>query len=60
MVKAFNNVSAYAMIHADVSVDSLRAVICADDTEALATVKEFAQAAGFQVRGQSSSDVCST
>ncbi len=49
MVKAFNDVSAYAMIHADVVADTLRTTVCADDIAALTSVRTFAQVAGFQV-----------
>lgn len=58
MVKAFNDVSAYAMIHADVAVDRLHTTVCADDIDALTAVRTFAQVAGFQVRAAPLSRAC--
>jgi predicted dinucleotide-binding enzyme len=49
VVKGFNNVSAYSMIHGASSVAELDTTICGDDEEALAAVRAFAEASGFRV-----------
>lgn len=51
MVKAFNNLSAYTLIHGDPLTEHMKSVAASDDSEAAAVVAEFGRAMGLEVRG---------
>lgn len=50
MVKAFNNLSAYTLIHGDPLTEHMKSVAAADDNNAAAEVAELGRAMGLEVR----------
>jgi len=49
VVKAFNNLSAYTLIHGDPLTEHMKSVAAADDSEAANMVAEFGRAMGLEV-----------
>jgi predicted dinucleotide-binding enzyme len=51
VVKAFNTLSAYALLHGDPLTDAMRSVVAGDDVVALGHVKRLGAAMGVDLRG---------
>lgn len=49
VVKGFNNLSAYTLIHGDPLTEHMKSVAAADDSEAAGAVAEFGRALGVEV-----------
>jgi predicted dinucleotide-binding enzyme len=57
VVKSFNNLSAYTLLHGDTLTEHVKSVAASDDWEAAEATADFGRALGMEVRAHTAGSV---